>query len=163
MRLFIAIKLSDEMRNTLAKTQEYLLRHGVRGRYLPRENLHMTLAFIGELPDPAPVLDVLDAISFPAFSITLDKPCIFRNSILCAGVQPSEPLERLADCLRRELAGAGIPYDRQTFRPHITLIREMDMGKGLPEVRIPDTSMAVDHITLYRSDRGKNGMIYTEI
>ena len=94
MRLFIAIRLSDEFRDTLAKSQEYLLRHGVRGRYLSRENLHMTLGFIGELPDPEPVLEVLDSMDVPPFTITLEKPCVFRNNILCAGIAPSDPLER---------------------------------------------------------------------
>jgi len=48
MRLFIAISLNDEIRKTLVKTQDYLSRHGLRGSLLSRENLHMTLTFIGE-------------------------------------------------------------------------------------------------------------------
>ena len=163
MRLFVAVRLSDEYRDTLAKTQEYLLRHSVHGRYLSRENLHMTLAFIGELPDPEPVFEVLEGLDFPAFTITLDKPCVFRNNILCAGILPSDPLDRQVDRLRRNLAEAGIPFDRQTFRPHITLIREMNAVKGLPEIHIPGIAMTVDRFTLYRSDRGKNGMNYTEL
>lgn len=48
MRLFIAISLSDEIRKSLVKTQDFLSRHGIRGSLVPRENLHMTLTFIGE-------------------------------------------------------------------------------------------------------------------
>ena len=36
-------------------------------------------------------------------------------------------------------------------------------GKGVPETNVPAVSMTVDSISLFRSDRGKNGMIYTEI
>lgn len=163
MRLFIAIGLSDEIRKTLTKTQDYLLRHGVRGRYLPPENLHMTLAFIGEMPDPEPVLDVIGAAPFKAFPVTLDGVGVFGNGVLWAGIRPSEPLEQLVRRLRHGLAEAEIPFDRQGFRPHITLLRNLDAEKGLPEICIPDSMMIVDRMTLYRSDRGKNGMIYTEI
>ena len=163
MRLFIAIGLSDEIRKTLVKTQDYLLRHGVRGRYTAAENLHMTLAFIGEMPDPDPVLDVLEGFSFAPFDIALQDAGIFIGGILWAGIRPSDPLERMVKRLRRALAEAEIPFDRQGFRPHITLVRDMRTEKGLPEIHIPGSAMTVDHITLFRSDRGKNGMIYTEI
>ena len=51
MRLFIGINPSDEIRKALVKAQNYLSRHGIAGTYLTPENLHMTLAFIGEYPD----------------------------------------------------------------------------------------------------------------
>ena len=163
MRLFVAVSLSDEVRKTLAKTQEYLQRHGVRGRYVPAENLHMTLAFIGEVPEAEPVLEAIDAVPFEAFPITLDGVGVFGNGMLWAGIRPSEPLEQLVKRLRRGLAEAEIPFDRQGFRPHITLIRSFETEKGLPEIRVPGSTMTVDRMTLFRSDRGKNGMIYTEI
>ena len=47
--------------------------------------------------------------------------------------------------------------------PHITLLRNVDNTKGVPETNVPAVSMTVDSISLFRSDRGKNGMIYTEI
>ena len=69
--------------------------------------------------------------------------------------------------LRRALAEADIPFDRKKFSPHITIIRR---GKGsladVPEGEIDQyfgASMTVDHISLMRSDRGKSGMIYTEL
>ena len=65
MRLFIAISLNDEIRNTLVKTQEYLSCHGIKGSISPQENLHMTLTFIGEHPDPDQVLEDLIAIYHP--------------------------------------------------------------------------------------------------
>ena len=48
MRLFIAIKLNDEMVEALTGLQGDLQFIGMRGRYTPEENLHLTLAFIGE-------------------------------------------------------------------------------------------------------------------
>ena len=52
MRLFIAITLSKEMKNALITYMHQLKKQGVEGRYVPAQNLHMTLAFIGEYGDP---------------------------------------------------------------------------------------------------------------
>ena len=163
MKLFIAISLSDEIRKSLVKTQDFLSRHGIRGSLVPRENLHMTLTFIGEHPDPDQVLEVMENVDFPAFSITLNDIGIFNNNVLWAGVHESEPLQKLVKNLRYELAKADIPFDRKAFMPHITLFRNVDDSKGVPETHVPDVSMSVNSISLFRSDRGKNGMIYTEI
>ena len=163
MRLFIAISLNDEIRNTLVKTQEYLSCHGIKGSISPQENLHMTLTFIGEHSDPDQVLEVMENVDFPAFSITLNDIGIFNNNVLWAGVHESEPLQKLVKNLRYELAKADIPFDRKAFMPHITLFRNVDDSKGVPETQVPDVSMSVNSISLFRSDRGKNGMIYTEI
>ena len=163
MRLFIAISLNDEIRKTLVRTQDYLSRHGIRGSLTPRENLHMTLTFIGEHPDPDQVLEVMENVEFSAFPITLNDIGLFNNNVLWAGVHESEPLQLLVKHLRYEFAKADIPFDRKAFMPHITLFRNVDDSKGVPETNVPDVSMVVDSISLFRSDRGKNGMIYTEI
>ncbi len=57
MRLFLAILLSDEMKDALIHTQNRWYDAGVRGNYTAEENLHLTLAFIGEYPDAEPVLE----------------------------------------------------------------------------------------------------------
>ena len=59
MRLFLAILLSDEMKDALIHTQNRWYDAGVRGNYTAEENLHLTLAFIGEYPDAEPVLEAL--------------------------------------------------------------------------------------------------------
>ena len=54
-----------------------------------------------------------------------------------------------------------IPFDRKRFSPHITLIRKAS-GK-LPGILLRPASMTVSAVSLMRSDRGKKGMIYTEL
>ena len=48
MRLFTALRPSDEFRAALADLQDRIRAAGVTGRYLDPSNLHMTMAFIGE-------------------------------------------------------------------------------------------------------------------
>ena len=64
MRLFIAINLSSAMKDALINIQNAFYDAGVRGNYTSEENLHLTLAFIGEYPDAESVMDSLAAVSF---------------------------------------------------------------------------------------------------
>ena len=164
MRLFIAIRLSKEMKDALTDIQAQMRRRGVRGNYTNVENLHLTLAFIGEYPDPDDVLDALESVRFAPFSLALEGFGHFGD-LWWAGLSGSDALSACVRRLRHALADADIPFDRKKFLPHITLLRraEWDSRAGLPAADIPAVGMEVDHISLMRSDRGRNGMIYTEL
>ena len=158
MRLFIAIHLSESMKNTLLDVQDALYAAGVRGNYTREENLHLTLAFIGDYPDAQPVLDALAKLTFTPFEICLDGMGCF-GALWWVGLKGSAPLEALARRLRRTLAENGIPFDKKRFSPHITLIRQASgLPPGLP---VPAARMSVCTISLMRSERGRNGMVYT--
>ena len=164
MRLFIAIELSEDMKAALERIQASLRRRGLRGSYTPAENLHLTLAFIGEYPDPDAVLRAMETAEFDPFPLRLEGFGSFRD-LWWAGLSESAELTACAKRLRRVLAEADIPFDRKKFKPHITLLRRAvwDGRKPLPTADVPDAGMEVCRISLMRSDRGKNGMIYTEL
>ena len=166
MRLFIAINLNDEMKDALMDIQDTMWTYGVRGRETPAENMHLTLAFIGDYDDPDHVKSVIDGIRIRPFDITLSGIGAFGD-LWWAGIEESAPLQAVVRRLRRALAEEGIPFDRKKFSPHITLIRRVegrlsDESKDALSDRF-DAAMNVDHISLMRSDRGKHGMIYTEL
>ena len=164
MRLFIAIQLSDGIRNSLSAVQTYLRDHGVRGNYTKIENLHLTLAFIGEYSDPDLVLETIRSVPFTPFPLRIEGFGSFGDLYWC-GIGENDYLLSYVKRLRRALAGNGIPFDRKKFSPHITLIRraEYDRRGGFPGVTIPDVSMHVSGTSLMRSDRTKSGMVYTEV
>ena len=164
MRLFIAIQLNETMRQLATDVQDTFRQFGVRGNFTPTENLHLTLAFIGEFGDPDAVLDAMESISFEPFAITMDKVGSF-DELWWTGFEESEELETLVRKLRRALADAGIPFDRKRFKPHVTILRKPDYSKGrrISHMSIEPAGMAVDRISLMQSTRGKNGMIYTEL
>lgn len=161
MRTFIAINFNEEMKNSLLYIQEQLRQNNVHGNYTKPENLHLTLAFIGEYGDPDYILDTLGRVSFKPFEIRLNRLGSFGR-LWWAGISAPEQLPGCASQIRHYLADAGIPFDRKRFSPHITVIREPDKT-ALPGIVIPDTAMTVDRISLMRSDKGKHGMIYTEV
>ena len=160
MRLFIAINLSDAMKDALTAAQDEMYGKGVRGNFTPRENMHLTLAFIGEYPDSEQVMDALSSVSFSAFTLSLSGMGCFRD-LWWAGMDDSAPLAAVVRRIRHALADHDIPFDRKRFSPHITLIRKA-VGT-MPGIQIEKVSMSVERISLMRSDRGKHGMIYTEV
>ena len=166
MRLFIAINLNNEMKEALMDIQDTMRTYGVRGRETVPENMHLTLAFIGEYDDPEYVKEIIDSVEIRPFELKLSGVGAFGD-LWWVGTDSSAPLMAVAKRLRRALAEAGVPFDRKKFNPHITIIRN---AKGrlsdVPENEISQyfgASMTADHISLMRSDRGKSGMIYTEL
>ena len=157
MRLFIAIPLSEAMRRALADAQAEMRRQNVRGNYTPPENLHLTLAFIGEYPDPEAAVEALPVPE--PFDLTLCGIGAFGD-LWWAGLERSDPLNDYVRTLRHALSDANIPFDRKRFSPHITLLRR---AQGRPVLQIPQATMTARRVCPMRSDRGKNGMIYTEI
>ncbi len=165
MRLFIALEPDEGFRQALAGLQEALLAAGVTGRALESAFLHMTLAFIGEWEDPRAAEAALPRAGTP-FPLTLDRLGLFPGAkVLWAGVEESAALSALAERVRTSLSGAGIPYDKKPFVPHITLLRKPVLPEGmlLSGVRVPRVSMTVRDVCLYRSERGARGMEYTPL
>ena len=163
MRLFIAIRFSNEIKDELKRFQKDLKQNGLSGRFVPLENLHLTLAFIGEYSDPDEILDVMESVPFTPFDIELEGVGNFGD-LFWAGLRENKGLDAYVRRLRRALSEAGIPFDRIKFSPHITLIRRAEMkAEAVARTEPPTGKMHADTVSLMRSDRGKSGMIYTEI
>ena len=166
MRLFIAINLNNEMKAALVDIQDTMRTYGIRGKETPPNNMHLTLAFIGDYDDPDYVKDAINSIEIKPFEIKLSGVGAFSD-LWWVGLENSAPLLAVTRRLRKVLAEADITFDRKKFSPHITIIRR---AKGrisdVPEEPLAShfgASMTVEHISLMRSDRGKHGMIYTEL
>lgn len=163
MRLFIAIPLEGAALDAALSAQAAFRKGGVRGNYTKPENLHLTLAFIGEVPDARDAIDAVRAVPFEPMELRLSGVGAFGD-LWWLGLERSEPLETYVRRLRRALAEAGIPFDRKRFAPHVTLVRRAQPGaQGMPGIAVPAASMVADRARVMRSDRGRDGMIYTEI
>ena len=164
MRLFIAIQLNQKMKQLVSDVQDTFRWQQVKGNYTPEENLHITLAFIGEYGDPDEILELMQKVSFKSFSITMDKVGCF-DELWWTGLEESNELETLVKSIRHVLADAGIPYDKKKFKARVTFLRKpvYANGRRIAHMSIEPASMQVSRISLMRSTRGKNGMIYTEL
>lgn len=164
MRLFIAVTFSENIKDSLSEVQEDLYSLGVRGNFTPVENLHLTMVFIGEYSDPDAVLEAMEASRPESAVLALEGVGSF-GKLWWIGLKKDQALFANSRRLRRALSDSGIPFDRKRFSPHITLVRKPVCRDEtvLASITVPSAQMKVDYISLMRSDRGKSGMIYSEI
>ncbi len=161
MRLFIAINFNEDVIDDLVRMQAELKRCRVAGNFTKPENLHLTLAFIGEYGNPDDILEVMETVPFHPVPLKFDGLQYFRDMYF-AGIGHAPELESYVRRLRRALSGNGIPFDRKKFSPHVTLIRKAFFRGGVPEnIHVRETVATA--VSLMRSERGKRGMVYTEI
>ena len=81
MRLFVAVRFGGDALDELCRTRDALARIKLRGRMTARENLHLTLAFLGEQPERAvPQLrQAMERAAIAPFALTLAAPGRFRQ------------------------------------------------------------------------------------
>ena len=160
MRLFIAIQLSDELKKTITASMHELKKQGVKGSYVPMQNLHLTLAFIGECKSSAPVKEALDSVKYKPFKLSLSDSGTFGD-LLWIGLKGNQGLSAAVRSVREALELSGIEYDRKKFVPHITIIRKMSGSAA--GVKAPKGDMMVKKISLMKSEVKDGKRIYTEI
>ena len=160
MRLFIAIRLSDNMKDALLGAQNAMYDHGVRGSYSPEENLHLTLAFIGEVKDAGAVTDALKDVKIKPFKMSLSDMGTFGD-LLWVGMKGNQGLSAAAKSVRDALDAAGIEYDRKKFVPHITIIRKA--SGSWKQVPAPKGEMMVKKISLMKTTFKDGKPVYSEV
>ena len=165
MRLFIAIPFSEEFREELLRVQREMKVNGVRGNFSRPENLHVTVAFLGDVKDPAPAMKALQSVPVPELRLT-SGPLGNFGELLWIGLRKNSALEEYVAEVRHALDNAGVEYDRKKFRPHITLVRRADwpyqvLVEELAEVR--RVRMTVDRVCLTKSERIDGKLTYTVV
>ncbi|GHV31951.1 RNA 2',3'-cyclic phosphodiesterase [Synergistales bacterium] len=137
MRLFIAINFSTETRERLIALRDELRLHSLSGRFSRDENLHLTLAFIGECsPKKIEKIEaIMDTVTFDPFEATIDRLGTFsRGTLWWAGLREDKPLMLLQREITHKLALCGFEMDGRKYNPHITLGREIDTDYALSKI-----------------------------
>lgn len=165
MRLFFALWPDDGARQGLAAFGR-ACSDRCQGRLVPEQNLHVTLAFLGEVDTQR--LDVLceigSALKSPSFSLVFDRVGFYRRSgIVYAGVSDvPAALVGLDAQARAALGAAGFRTEARRFVPHVTLIRAARMAP-VPGARSARVMWQVRHIVLVESTRGTGGQVYRPV
>lgn len=132
LRTFIGIELGETLSASLDAHKVRVTRIAPQARWLPRDSMHLTLTFLGEMADSAvPGIDAALARVGRAhgpFSIRLRGSGIFgplnAAKVLWAGFDGDlTPLRSLQRHVVEELGKLGIPPDFEVFEPHVTLAR----------------------------------------
>jgi 2'-5' RNA ligase len=169
IRLFCALELPVALRDRLIN-----IGGGMPGaRWVPDENLHVTLRFIGEVPESSfdDIAAALSGVHVPAFDLTVAGVGHFEQSrrptTLWARVEKSEAIVQLHDRIESALRRVGIKGEDRNFQPHITLAR-LDRDASPDRVAaflganslFRAASFRVEHFTLFSSVLGRSGPTY---
>jgi len=149
MRLFTAINFTDEIKNNLTSIIE-VMRKQVKANFTLRENLHLTLVFIGETNQCNEIIAKLRNVKFQTFTIEFSGHGKFRD-ICWVGLKQNPVLAELQNNISEVLK---IKPD-YNFTPHITLAREVNEKVTF---EVPEMKMDVDSFSLMKSER-INGLL----
>ena len=163
MRLFIALPLGKEAAEAVAAYQTVLRKAGVTGNFTRPDNLHLTLAFLGEQQGPEKAAEALEALHASAGELVLDRLEVFlRTEILYLAPREDEPARAVAMALEKELRSRGFRLEERPFKAHLTLCRRL----RLPEGRLPvpqPVRVPVEEAVLYESHRPGGVLTYTPL
>lgn len=128
IRLFVAIDLPDEFKKDL-----YSICYGVPGaKWVPEEQLHLTLRFIGEVDGGVfrDIKDALEDVRMDTFAMRLKGLGFFpprkKPRVLWVGVEPKDRVTMLRNRVESALVKIGLEPARRKFSPHITIARLKD-------------------------------------
>ncbi|MEQ8369707.1 MAG: RNA 2',3'-cyclic phosphodiesterase [Alphaproteobacteria bacterium] len=167
-RLFVALALPVPVQDRLQAVQTAM----PGARWVSRENFHLTLAFLGDVP-PARLDDLDEALSDARgglFNLALCGLDLFSRGglphTLWVGAERTPPLLDLQRSIERSLARSGFTFEKRKFRPHVTLayLRDAPLDRvaayiaGHSPLRLPP--FRVDGFRLYSSWPGDGGRDY---
>lgn len=170
MRLFYALTFQPQTLDDMEALQSQLQPLFDHGRLIPRENLHLTLAFLGDIaPQQVPVLrSILESLKqTPSFCLCFDQTGTFggKQPVLYLAPQPAPALFALEQTLRTALKRHGFPLETRPFTPHVTLIRNAGphANGDLLDISFSEFSAQISSAALMLSERQDGKLVYTPL
>ncbi|MFQ5703939.1 MAG: RNA 2',3'-cyclic phosphodiesterase [Gemmatimonadales bacterium] len=178
MRLFYAVNIPAETRRAIWSCADPLRLEAYPIRWTRPESLHVTLKFLGDVPDDLERALIAAADRAVAgtepFVLSIDSVGTFPKSnrvrVVWAGCSPVAQLETMQRRLEQQTEALGFPTEARTFRPHITLGRAKSgakktqlsgVGKQLESVHL-SVEFTVESLDLMESKLGASGARYSE-
>ena len=182
LRLFVAIDLPEDVRESLGRLQSDLRRHDLPGlRWTRPEGVHLTLKFLGETPASS-IAAIEGALARAVrgaqpFRLALGAPGTFGNRrgprVLWVDVEGDvKPLQQLQAAVERELAAAGFAPEERGFSPHLTLARVPQpsppglaerVSRALAAVAAAQGEIEVKEVVLMRSRLQAGGAVHSRV
>jgi len=156
VRLFFALWPDQPLRNRLERVAADLCARS-HGKAVPAAKVHMTLAFLGEVPAdrfPAAV-DAASRVKGEPFEFALDEAGSFRSArVAWIGSARGHPgLTALQSALAAELRREGFELESRPFAAHVTLVRRI--SRPIPREAVEPIAWRVNDFALVVSDTGK--------
>lgn len=156
-RVFVAFALTEDARAEVARVARALTSRALRA--VPPENLHLTIAFLGDRSDVDVVCDAVAPVAAetPPIAVHLSTlggfPSDGHARTVYVGVaDPSGDLARAAEAFRDALARAPIHWEPdRAFVPHITVARARAGSVGIRSIEVEPVPFTIDAVQVMGS------------
>ena len=161
-RLFFALEPPPQVRDQIARIKQ-LCAVDNRGRAVTEANLHLTLQFLGCIPEEqiAPLTVAAESLAAAPFELSLDRFGHWKEPrVLWMGPQIT-PVPLLALQLGVENAlekRCAIKPEAKAYRPHVTLMRKLKVVESLPQME--PILWRVEQFSLMESISTVDGVVY---
>jgi RNA 2',3'-cyclic 3'-phosphodiesterase len=178
IRVFIAIELSEEVKEELSRVARDLKRSGADVKWIRSRAMHLTLKFLGDISGKETEnigrhLGEIASRTAP-FDMVLSGVGVFpdwdRVKVVWADIGAGgREAENLAKAVDDRLAGEGFPAEGRKFRPHLTLGRvrsgkgRRDLKNAALKVKVEPAKSTVDKIVIFRSELTSAGAVHTPL
>lgn len=171
-RLFVALTLPEAIRGQLAA-----LARPVQGfSWAPAERLHLTMRFLGEVPEEriGSLIEKLNTVRVEPFILPVEGAGVFPPRgparVIWIGTGRGHPrLFQLRQRIDDSILSSGLNVDMNSFSAHITVARIQEGASddakawALKHRDFVAAAMRVDGFTLFQSTLGIAGPIYVEV
>jgi len=174
-RLFIALKIPEEIRDTIIKIRNSAVTDPQKYKWEEKNKIHLTLKFIGEVSDELiqPIAkQILFIEDFKKFDCKIGKFGFFYKNdkprILWLGLSLNPEIFNLVENLNKELESFSIPVETKKFKPHLTIKRlkgneGKEFIKSFKEVNVPEINFVTSEISLIKSELFSTGSQFKEL
>ena len=172
MRLFIALSPPEEGRAALERDLAVLRSACRRGGFSRSENLHITLAFLGEVSETrlGDVRSAMEKCHTAPFDVTIGSLGRFpgrEGDTIILRAEGGEALRALQRELSRRLRERGFALEDRPYRPHLTLARRAAFREGEDPARIAPrlekVTFTAEEMILFLSHRPDGVLTYTPL
>ena len=129
MRLFVALEIPETVRENLATIQSNFSSIGPELRWVPPQNFHVTLKFIGSAPTEKlqPIIEALRHVrADTSMKLNFGGMGGSAAGVYWAAIEPCPALEKLAADIDHSLEPLGIASENRALNPHVTVARFKD-------------------------------------
>ncbi len=171
MRIFYALTFSEETKKALSLYRDGVANISQKGHFTDSDNFHMTLEFIGEVPngDIDMYLEVLNELRLTDMMIEASFIGRFQNGkkkdrhIVWMGIEPNSAVSKTHKQLHRCLAEQDCDVEQRKFTPHITLGRQVILHEPLESLIIEPLKIKPNGIALMESKRVGDHLVYVPV
>lgn len=160
MRCFIGLNFNSNALNKINNLSISLKKNGIKGNYATKENIHLTLLFLGEvsLEKAEKIKKSLGKIEFSSFDITVNEITKLKDIIILKVEKSDELISLQKEVVKMVKKVLPNIKEENEFYPHITLVRE-NKDNIYKKISVIDK---VESIILFSSERINGKLQYIE-